>query len=1081
MEKWQYLDEHLRLRLADLEPGQFERFFLHFLRADISLTIERNGQKLTRRIIEAQVYNAGSGREQKGIDLLVRIEGGETWVFQCKRHKTWSVAQTRTAIQKAAQYQANHYFLVVACDPSEGVQDEMEKHPEWTFWNLDTICAEFRLRVPPSKRIEVLFFLSPEELKRFAPSSTQALIAPGKFFEKFLGDDKSFRHDWKLVGRQKELQALQTFVDGPHVVQIVCAKGGEGKSRLLRELCGILEKSGVEVLCLNPVRLNDDPEFAFVGDPPGRVVLVDDAHRVEQVPTWLFGLVAEDSKKRPSKIILATRPQGVDALSHKLYETGLAEKVAPQISLGNLKKSQIKALAAEAVGEKLASFSDELARLTADSPFLTVVAGDLLRRGRLHWGKWASDQEFRRRVFWEFEQKNLEAIPEADRDRAKGLLRFVALLAPVKVDQQFNDAAPSCLGLDVLQFETLVNRLRQSELVAGGEDGLRVIPDLFADFLVYDVCYEPRQRMQAFVEKIFEKFSGHNAALLRNLSEATWIARANGISDDILKPLVEREHQRFKEATFIQREEILKHWSRFSIFLPAESLELAKLAVGLKSAPPDRFDSYFPAHRLPSLNDVCAQIPALLTPVAKYHNQHRHEALSFLWELGWPNALSNSGFGQDHPWAVIAEVIKYEPNKEIAVTLDALDWLDEQLRKPESQKVLEGKTPVLRMLIGPCFDRIVEWSWWEGRQCHFCRQFVSARKTMEIHDRALSILGWIIENGSWLAALDALSAFEAAIERVYPVQTPDPSVLDKVAEEWLPERLKALPLYEMAVKRHAQLAVRYKVRQTLKRKVVRDNDPSFTAGARRVIGCIPEDLALRTVVALVSRDADEIEDRVGSSWTEDDRKRVASLWDEKVRGISAELAAKVSLWQRNFSLFSRNLQRNWHNRVTILGLSRSSKGWPKRRLASLSCWRRKSLPHRQSLHFRWRGPRWSRRMQWSMMRSSLTLFQKAAHASLAGASSAAVRSLALKSRQEQPLSEAAKKLLIEIAARANDQEAEYLLQLIEWCSDANMTLAYPDFEGAPDSSNRTKNAFRNTASDFSISRAQGVASSRCYS
>ena len=109
---------------------------------------------------------------------------------------------------------------------------------------------------------------------------------------------------------------------------------------------------------------------------------------------------------------------------------------------------------------------------------------------------------------------------------------------------------------------------------------------------------------------------------------------------------------------------------------------------------------------------------------------------------------------------------------------------------------------------------------------------------MGIRDRALSILAWTIENGSWLAALDVLSALEAAIERIYPLQTSNPSELAKTNEEWLPERLKALALFEMAVKRHAQLAVRYKVRQTLTRKVVREKDPSFAAEARRVIGCI---------------------------------------------------------------------------------------------------------------------------------------------------------------------------------------------------------------------------------------------------
>ena len=182
MEKWQYLDEHLRLRLADLEPGQFERFFLHFLRADISLTIERNGQKLTRRIIEAQVYNAGSGREQKGIDLLVRIgRGGNMGVSM----------QTPQNVERCANPHGHSKGGSISGQPlfsgcrvrskRRRAQDEMQKHPDWTFWNLETICAEFRLRVHPSKRTDVLFFLPPEELKRFAPSSPGAHRARRSF------------------------------------------------------------------------------------------------------------------------------------------------------------------------------------------------------------------------------------------------------------------------------------------------------------------------------------------------------------------------------------------------------------------------------------------------------------------------------------------------------------------------------------------------------------------------------------------------------------------------------------------------------------------------------------------------------------------------------------------------------------------------------------------------------------------------------------------------------------------------------------------------------------------------------------
>src|SRR4051794_30974147 len=97
-ERWKYLDDRLRLKLPDLDPALFEQFFLHFLLAGISLTVERNGKLITRRIISAETYATGSGRDQKGIDIRAEVEGDgtkEIWVFQCKRHKAWTPAQTR--------------------------------------------------------------------------------------------------------------------------------------------------------------------------------------------------------------------------------------------------------------------------------------------------------------------------------------------------------------------------------------------------------------------------------------------------------------------------------------------------------------------------------------------------------------------------------------------------------------------------------------------------------------------------------------------------------------------------------------------------------------------------------------------------------------------------------------------------------------------------------------------------------------------------------------------------------------------------------------------------------------------------
>jgi hypothetical protein len=1042
IERWKYLDAHLRLRLADLEPRMFEEFFLHFLRAGISLTIKRHGQEMSKRILSAELYAAGSGRNQKGIDLRVEVEGGEIWGFQCKRQHKWTPKQTREAIQKATQFPAQHYFLVVACDPHEGVQDEMEKHSNWTFWNLSTICAEFRLRVPTSKQAQVLFFLPPQELKKFVPYTPEGLISPENYFERFLGADKLFRHDWKLVGRDKELHALRNFLAGTNLVQIVVAKGGEGKSRLLWELCRTMPKEmpGIEVLCLNPHRADDDFSFAFLDNPSVRVIVVDDAHRTEQVPQQLFALATQDAKNRNCKIILATRPQGIEALSHKVYETGLEGKLAPQISLTPLKKSQVKILAAESLGENLANFADDLADLTTDSPFLTVVAGELLRQNRLKWGKWASDDEFRRHVFREFEHRNLVSIPEPDRIASKGLLRLLALLAPVAFQPKFSEAAARCLGCTLFEFESHLVRLRQSELVAGRDDGLRIVPDLFADFLVYDACYEPTQKKPGFVQQILKEFSDCGSMLLRNLSEATWIARANKISDgDFLKPLVDQEYQRFESSGYYDRARILQHWSNFSIYLPAESLHLAKLAVGLKSSGEDSNETRIPfkiPENIDSLDYVSLQLPALLKPVAKYHQKYRHATLSFLWELGM---AKNWVRNRDHPWEAIAEVIKFEPKKPIAITLDALDWLGNHLQSPSALKVLESRNPVLRLLMGPCFSRIVEWTWSEGRIFHFCRQVVSVENTQPIRDRAFVILTWLIENGSWLAALDVLSALAPAIQRILLPEFQNEDEIPKLTENWKSERLKALALYEKTVTKHPHFAVRYEILQTLRRDLAYEKDLSFAKEARRVIAGIPDDLSLQTTVALLSQGTYEFEE-VGIPRTTEDHNRIQVLWSERIRHTATELATSFPAPPRLHDFLKQLMDElvlaGYHPAPyhLFMGLGEAAPDLALDLAKEIIGAGMETL-----LSHAW--PALFEKNSAAGTAKQIELFQMASRTSLAGVSSAVIRALGWNARQNQPLNEAKQNLLLEIAAKATDDEVLNLLELIEWCSDANMPLA----------------------------------------
>ncbi len=885
------LDQHVRLRLADLDAAAFERFFLGFLNAGVSLVIERNGERAERRVIGANTYAAGSGRDQKGIDLVAKIEGGETWAFQCKRHKKWNVEQTKKAIADAT-YPAQHYFLLVACDPHKDVQDEVDRHPTWTFWNLDRIGDEFRQRVPRSRQPMVLSFLTPEELKRFAPYATDALVPAADYFAAIRKSAHSFHHHYPLVGRATEMARLKAFMgEADAKVLRISAKGGEGKSRLLWEFANVAdgEAGSPEILFLNPHSTGDLTLALWDKDSP-RIIVVDDAHRLERVSHELLGRVAEAPQ---TKLVLATRPQGNEALTERLREHGFTAEV---MEVPPLKSKDMVALAEEALGSKLKDRAKELAQVTSGSPFLTTMAGNLLRRGKLHFGQWHSDVEFRSAVFALFEADNLADLAEEDRKQGSRLLRIVALVAPVTPDAVFHERAAACLGLPKVEVEALLRRLQAAGIVAAEKNNVRVIPDLFGDFLVYDTAFDAQRRVPEFARVVLEQFAKQGAALLRNLAEATWVSGTQAIGrEELLGPLLAAEFARFEASNFYKRARMLEQWTTFSVFLPKESLELAAKALELKTAPNGLAVEFRQEQDEDGINShryVRDWIPGLVKPVALWHDDYRAEALDFLWQMGFAMPRAILGGGKAHPLNVIAEVIKFTPRKSIAAIDSALQWVEGLVQRPSALNVIEGDRSVLGTLLAESFERSVEFSEWQGRTARWWTVPVDIPRTTPLRDRALKILAWVVDHGSWLAALSAVNALERALHRVAGMEAANVKDPGKLRTSWRPERLKALAVMAQALAKHPDSLVPFAVRQALLRDIAYEEDPEFAVAVREVLATIADTLDLRLLAVVNSQGYFEFAEEMAGPSDAESRKKMKVRWADHVAAVADELVAK---------------------------------------------------------------------------------------------------------------------------------------------------------------------------------------------
>jgi hypothetical protein len=879
------LDEHLRLRLGDMNSVLFERFFLSFFNAGISLPSERNGRSIESRVVEANTYAAGSGRAQQGIDLIAKMEGGETWVFQCKRVKKWSPSETKEAIKKASGFQADRYFLLVACDPAEGVEKLIEEHPKWTLWNLDRICTEFRLRVPHDKQPVVLSFLDHSDLKRFAPYAIDALISPEQYWESVTRRDASFLHKYRLVGREALICDLEEFAhQGARKVLMLSGNGGEGKSRLVYEFASEfqLKHPETKIVFLNPHSTGDLATSIWNVREP-RIVVVDDAHRLERVSDDLLNSVREAEN---TKLILLTRPQGNEALEEKIRSHGLYGHLK-KIKLPPLKKKEIKQLAEAVLGTELINYAPHLIARTGDSPFLTTLAGDLLRRKKITVQDWASDREFYRAVLRSYNQDNLSQLSADDQEQADQLLRVIALLSPIIPNAEFMKKAGKCIDVSAVRAEKVFLRLQSVGVISAESKNVRVIPDLFSDYLVFDTVFDFQNRRPVFVETILHVFSQESAILIRNLAEAAWLARSEAIDRDaLLRPLLEAEFSRFDRMSFYERGKMLEDWSAFSVFLPKESLELSHRAVGKKTAGAPYSSWGSTAMGIDSYNFTVSKIPTLLKPIALYLDEYRHAAMDLIWQLGEPIKKKNDA--RSHPWEVISEIIKFELNKPIEVSESALEWVGKLVRRESVHGILESTGAMLSILLSPCFAREVEGTEWQGRTMTWWTHSIDVEKTQGIRNQALEILRWVIQNRSWRAAVSVIGTLGYALQRAvgFRVQV---AHAQQYQESWRPERLKALSLVEETLQLHEQAPVRYAIRQWLLQNQPYEEDTVFKEASRRVLNSITEDLRLHIAIAILTQSHYEFFEELGKPSGSDFQEQSQKLWNEKLEEIAREL------------------------------------------------------------------------------------------------------------------------------------------------------------------------------------------------
>jgi hypothetical protein len=895
----------------ELDDKHFEEFCTAFLNLNPVIHCHRGGKVVGVKILSA--LRQLTGQPQFGADILAKAEKGEQWLFQCKRVQGLGPAQLDEAARLAevGSPMMDQYVLVVTCGLRTDAQRGVVGRPKWLIWDASRLTTETqRLGVRDGMSLVRRFF-GKDRAKQLFPSSDQPLQTWGDFFERDLSADRVyFHHRVEYVPIRGVLEELENFArTGAGKALVLSAAGGQGKSRLLLELARRLEgpPKPVAVRFLNPGRsgLTEEQTDLLGREEQDLLLIVDDAHRLDAA---LGDVARAATRAKRVRLLVATRPHALEAVSNLLYRNGYEERMEKPVRMRAWGLEDIHRLAQHVLRPDKRWQAAHLMGLADKCPLLVVIGGGLINAGALP-GVIADHETFRQRVFTGFKKDILERQPAANRERMDRLIRFLSLVSPAPGKELLSNKLAEIIGCTPTDVAEDLEALKVAGLVVENREGARLYPDLFADAVLLDASLDSSREASFFIQTALAKLSFTDfPALMRNVAQADWEARSRrGAQGSLFAPIwrefVRRFEQsdwrapnenlsRFVQSTFNEnpapkpqdRDDLLNAWAAFAIYLPERTLEVAQMAVSSVEAPsgpptPKSVDK--PAIR----PDLSILLTPLLLPIATWHPTHADEALDMLWSLDADQPVANR-LPTSNPISAIADAGRFAAHKPLSSSESVIRWLEGKLQDPRAVERLREQPWLLSALLKPFFARLVESSWTTERAVTFSISPVAVEATRRIRKRALALAERFLCSADEVLASAAVPVLGEAIRKMHGRFRFEPTPKDHAL--WQADRLEALSVLQRAIAAQSKSPLLlFQIRRLLLGCAEYDPDAAVVERCKQLLAEVPDSFDLRVARALGSWAHDEIKVQPGPN-SLPEAKEAKRRWDAFCREVARE-------------------------------------------------------------------------------------------------------------------------------------------------------------------------------------------------
>lgn len=779
--------------LTSLAEDVFEQF--------VAELVERRFQGATVSQI------GGRGDDQRGFDILVVKPDGQRIGIQCKRTQSFGPAKARQAV-KDAEIDVDESVIALARTATSAVRFEMENHSGWSLWDQADLSRQVR-RLPDESAIQLVRAYFPSHVASFLGMPG---AGPWMTVDEFYRRTPStiLDHRQELVGRDAVINEMLEWVADPESsnIAIVVGRGGLGKSKILRDVASRRHESEVH---FRFVALDQTPaptDFDSLPRAGGLVVVIDDAHGMGGIA----GLAAQLRQHRPNaKLLLASRPDGKASLSAEVRRLNQSLRHVKSWILEDLSPLDARKLVSSLINRPVTDpLVCQLAAISADCPFVGVIAADLLERGELSGSAFGSDVLLREEVFRRFGELITDQGSGTEAIHRREVLVALAAFQPVRLsDEAFATAITSVTGL--ASWDEVNGRICQLEdagLVLRRSGSVRVVPDMLADIVLSQAAYDDRaDRATSYLRRA--QHAARGAALqhlLVNASRMDWQVRSSASTcTDMVGELWTNLHHDVASGTYEQQVELLKLCARMAHYQPQRALSLVEAVLATKpraTDAPQVADSTLATSR----EDAVHAIAPVLRNIA-CHLEFLRSALDLLWSLAQGDKRPPNQH-PDHPLRVLKELADFRSGKPLEYIEVVVDAASSWLAEPSKVSPFDVIEPVLA--VEGC-DHV---------SSHFALTFypfaVSPDAVRDIRSRVIKLAVEQARSGDVSAAVRGIRALENSIRGPVGMFGRSPSDEEQAAwsKEFVPViralgRIGAEPEHDPAVRVAIREAVRW--------------------------------------------------------------------------------------------------------------------------------------------------------------------------------------------------------------------------------------------------------------------------------